>query len=177
MRHWTFDHLACRFATVPVTAAVIEDGKVLTDQRIGVVYLVKGTDGAVEQIVLPVYGKGLWSTLYGFLALKADPAANFPVTGITFYEHAETPGLGGEVDNPKWKAQWPGKTVYDENGAVVAGLKKGGIDPEDPFDKAHLVDALAGATITSNGVTDLIHYWLGDEGFGPFIAKLKAQEV
>jgi Na+-transporting NADH:ubiquinone oxidoreductase subunit C len=138
------------------------------------VYVIKDADGKREKLVLPVSGYGLWSTLYGYLVLGADLNT---VVGITFTDHGETPGLGGEVDNPKWKAQWPGKTVYDENGAVVAGLKKGGIDPEDPFDKAHLVDALAGATITSNGVTDLIHYWLGDEGFGPFIAKLKAQEV
>jgi Na+-transporting NADH:ubiquinone oxidoreductase subunit C len=138
------------------------------------VYVIKDENGAREKLVLPISGYGLWSTLYGYLVLASDLNT---VVGITFTDHGETPGLGGEVDNPKWKAQWPGKTVYDESGTVVAGLKKGGIDSNDPFDKAHLVDALAGATITSNGVTDLIHYWLGDEGFGPFIAKLKAQEV
>ena len=99
------------------------------------------------------------------------------VVGITFTDQGETPGLGGEVDNPKWKAQWPGKQIYDANGKVVAGLKKGGMDPSNEFDKDHLVDALAGATLTSNGVNHLIKYWLGDEGFGPFLKKLKAQKA
>ncbi len=136
------------------------------------VYLIKGNDGALEKVVLPVSGYGLWSTMYGYLVLGADLNT---VVGITFTEHGETPGLGGEIDNPKWKALWPGKKIYDDAGNVVAHLKKGGINKEDPLDVAHNVDGLAGATLTSDGVSHLVKFWLGDDGFGPFLKKLKAQ--
>lgn len=136
------------------------------------IYLIKDDAGTLEKVVLPVSGYGLWSTMYGYLVLGSDLNT---VVGITFTEHGETPGLGGEIDNPKWKAQWPGKKIYDDAGQVVTHLKKGGINPEDPVDKTHNVDALAGATLTGNGVSQLVRYWLGDEGFGPFLRKLKAQ--
>lgn len=134
------------------------------------IYLIKDDAGALEKIVLPVSGYGLWSTMYGYLVLGSDLNT---VVGLTFTNHGETPGLGGEVDNPKWKAQWPGKQIYNAEGVVVAGLKKGGVDPQNPHDQAHLVDGLAGATLTSDGVNDLIHYWLGPHGFGPFLNNLK----
>jgi Na+-transporting NADH:ubiquinone oxidoreductase subunit C len=136
------------------------------------VYLIK--DEAGEKVVLPVSGYGLWSTLYGYLVLDSDLNT---VVGITFTDHGETPGLGGEVDNPKWKAQWPGKHIYDDEGKVRAGLKKGPSKDDNPFDKQFLVDGLAGATITSNGVNYLIRFWLGDDGFGPFLTKLKSQRA
>lgn len=136
------------------------------------VYLIRGDAGELEKIVLPVSGYGLWSTMHGYLVLANDLNT---VVGITFTDHGETPGLGGEIDNPKWKAQWAGKKIYDDQGAVVAHLKKGGINPQDPVDAAHNVDGLAGATLTSVGVDYLVKYWLGNEGFGPFLKKLKAQ--
>lgn len=136
----------------------------------GKVYLIRGETGALEKVVLPVSGYGLWSTMYGYLVLGDDLNT---VVGITFTDHAETPGLGGEVDNPKWKAQWPGKKIYDGQGNVVAHLKKGGVDAANPADAAHAVDGLAGATLTSDGVNHLIKYWLGSDGFGPFLANLK----
>lgn len=141
--------------------------------RYAVVYLVKNAQGQVDSLVLPVNGYGLWSTLYGFLALKTDTST---VVGLGFYEHAETPGLGGEVDNPKWKSNWPGKQVFDGEGKVKIRLIKGSVDPAIP-DAAHQVDGLAGATLTSRGVTNLLNYWLGNNGFGPFLAKVKAQGV
>ncbi|HPQ94025.1 MAG TPA: Na(+)-translocating NADH-quinone reductase subunit C [Thiolinea sp.] len=128
------------------------------------IYLVRDAEGQVEKIILPVYGYGLWSTLYGFLALGSDART---VTGFGFYEHAETPGLGGEVDNPKWKALWPGKQVFDDQGRVDISLVKGG-----GGDNPHQVDALSGATLTSNGVSNLLHFWLGENGFGPFLEKI-----
>ena len=136
------------------------------------VYLINDPESGKQKIVLPVSGYGLWSTLYGYLVLEDDLNT---VVGITFTDHAETPGLGGEVDNPKWKGQWPGKQIYDDAGKVVAHLKKGGIDPANDFDRRHLVDGLAGATLTSNGVNRLVEYWMGEDGFGPFLTRLKAQ--
>jgi len=70
------------------------------------VYLVKDEQGKLQKVILPISGYGLWSTLHGFLALQGDVNT---IVGLGFYEHAETPGLGGEVDNPDWKAQWVGK--------------------------------------------------------------------
>lgn len=137
------------------------------------VYLAKNEQGVVDTVVLPVNGYGLWSTLYGFLALKTDLKT---VVGLGFYEHAETPGLGGEVDNPKWKAVWPGKQVFNDKGEVDIELIKGSVDPASPK-AAHQIDGLAGATLTSRGVSNLVNYWLGENGFGPFLAKLKEQGV
>ena len=142
--------------------------KVGRQANIAQVYLVRGDDGSYEKIILPVHGYGLWSTLYGFLALEADGNT---VAGLGFYEHKETPGLGGEVDNPRWKAMWPGKQVY-RDGEVALSLLKGSVDPDSP-DADWEVDGLSGATLTSRGVTNLISFWLGDEGFAPFLANLR----
>jgi Na+-transporting NADH:ubiquinone oxidoreductase subunit C len=130
-------------------------------------------EGRVEALILPIRGYGLWSTLYGFLALKPDLNT---VAGLGFYQHGETPGLGGEVDNPRWKALWPGKTLFDESGKPVIQIVKGGVNPSNPAAE-HQVDALSGATLTSRGVNRLLLFWLGDLGFGPYLAKLRQQGV
>jgi len=136
------------------------------------VYLVRGDDGDVEKIILPVHGYGLWSTLYGFLALEADGNT---VAGLGFYDHGETPGLGGEVDNPRWKMQWPGKKVFRDD-EVALKLAKGAVDPSDP-DEPWRVDGLSGATLTSRGVTNLVTFWMGDEGYAPFLENLRNGEA
>lgn len=126
-------------------------------------------NGKLDAIVLPIYGKGLWSTLYGFIALEADGRT---VRGITFYQHGETPGLGGEVDNPTWKAQWPGKVVLDTDGKPVIEVTKPGNATDD-----NQVDGLSGATITSSGVEKTVRYWLGEDAFGPYLDRIRASEV
>jgi Na+-transporting NADH:ubiquinone oxidoreductase subunit C len=135
------------------------------------VYLIRDPSGGPPKVVLPISGYGLWSTLYGYLVLEGDLDT---VVGITFTDHGETPGLGGEVDNPKWKAQWPGKRVHAQDGSVAIGLQKGDVDDADELQRAHRVDGLAGATLTSNGVNHMLAYWLGEQGFGPFLARLKS---
>lgn len=132
------------------------------------VYLVS-EGGQLQQVILPVYGKGLWSTMYGFLALSADLTT---VRGFGFYQHGETPGLGGEIDNKGWLAGWPGKSVYDAQGEVTLHLIKGPVDPGSP-DARHQIDGISGATLTSRGVSNLIAYWLGDNGYKPFLEKLR----
>lgn len=123
--------------------------------------------GAEETFILPISGKGLWSTLYGYLALEKD--AN-TIRGLTFYQHAETPGLGGEVDNPSWKAQWKGKTILDEKGNLVSiTVKKGKVDAGIANEKLHFVDGLSGATITCNGVNRFVRSDLTT--FKPFLAQ------
>lgn len=141
-------------------------------EKYSVVYIVE-TDGELDTLVLPVRGYCLWSTLYGFLALQEDLNT---VAGLGFYQHGETPGLGGEVDNPKWRSLWEGKKLYNEDGELAIQIVKGGVDPQSPNAK-YRVDALAGATLTSNGVNNLLHFWLGENGFGPFIANLRAGEA
>ncbi|MEN8260067.1 MAG: Na(+)-translocating NADH-quinone reductase subunit C [Pseudomonadota bacterium] len=140
-----------------------------TKAKYATVYLVK-KGGQIESIILPVHGYGLWSTMYGFLALAGDARM---VRSINFYDQAETPGLGGEIVNPDWRALWRGKTVYNEQGEPVLRLIKGSVDPNKPGAE-HQVDGLAGATLTSNGVTNLVRYWLGKNGFAPYLDKIRS---
>ena len=141
-------------------------------ERYSVVYIVE-ENGELDKLIMPVRGYGLWSTLYGFMAVQSDLNT---VTGLGFYQHGETPGLGGEVDNPKWRSQWQGKELFNDDGKLAIQVVKGGVDPQSPR-ADHQVDALAGATLTSNGVNNLLHFWLGENGFGPFIANLRAGEA
>lgn len=141
-------------------------------ERYSVAYIVE-TGGNIDTLILPVRGYGLWSTLYGFIALGSDLKT---VKGFGFYQHAETPGLGGEVDNPRWLAQWPGKQVYDDAGKVELVMLKGGANDGSP-QSVHRVDAIAGATLTSRGVEHLLHFWLGPNGFGPFLQNLRKGEA
>jgi Na+-transporting NADH:ubiquinone oxidoreductase subunit C len=133
-----------------------------------IVYFKRDGD-KIERIILPVYGKGLWSTMYGFIALDADLKT---VKSFGFYEQLETPGLGGEVDSEKWKAAWVDKLAFDEQGRPAIEVIKGtvqGTDPEAPY----RIDGIGGATITCRGVTNLVQFWLGHEGYGPLLEKLK----
>jgi Na+-transporting NADH:ubiquinone oxidoreductase subunit C len=133
-------------------------------------YIIKDEDGNTDNLVLPVEGMGLWGTLYGFVSLDQDLKT---IRGLTFYKHKETPGLGAEVDNPSWKAKWPGRKVYGADGEPQIAVIKGpaGSPEETPF----AVDGLAGATLTSNGVTNLLRFWLGDTGFGPYLSSLQPE--
>ncbi|MDB4308403.1 Na(+)-translocating NADH-quinone reductase subunit C [Porticoccaceae bacterium] len=135
------------------------------------VYMVEGEQG-IEKIILPIKGYGLWSTLYGFIALESDLET---VAGIGFYEHTETPGLGGEVDNPKWKSSWIGKQAYNQ-GELAITVLKGKADMSRAGSESQ-IDGLAGATLTTRGVDNLVRYWLGDQGFRPLINSLKTGEA
>ena len=110
--------------------------------------------------------------MYGFLALDADLRT---IRGFGFYEHGETPGLGGEVDNPLWKSQWQGKLAFDEAWETRITVLKGKVNPNNP-NAQFQVDGLSGATITARGVRDLLKFWLGEDGFGPFLAKMRISE-
>ncbi len=136
------------------------------------VYFVKEGDSA-GMMILPVNGYALWSTLYGFIALEADGQT---VYGISFYEHAETPGLGGEIDNPKWKSLWKGKQAYNEQGEVALEVIKGIVTADTP-NAEYKIDGLAGATLTSVGVSNLVKYWLGEQGFAPFLIKQRTAGI
>lgn len=134
------------------------------------IYLLRDTNGEIDKVILPIHGYGLWSTLYGFIALEENGNDIF---GLQFYEHAETPGLGAEVDNPRWKALWPGKKLMDESGDLQITVAK----TKPPAGEDYHIDALAGATLTTAGVHNLVRFWMGENGFKPFLEKLKAGDV
>ena len=119
-----------------------------------------------ESVVLPIHGYGLWTTLYGFIAIRRDLSE---VVGITYYDHGETPGLGGEVDNPGWKAQWPGKIPFAADGSLALEVLKAGAPQTNPTSQ---IDGLSGATITTKGVDKMLELWLGEHGYGPFLRQL-----
>jgi Na+-transporting NADH:ubiquinone oxidoreductase subunit C len=121
-----------------------------------------------EQVVLPVEGMGMWGMMYGFLAIDRDGNT---VRGLTFYEQKETPGLGGEISNPRWQALWVGRKAYDAQWEPRLTVVKGRAGP--PEKDAHRVDGLSGATITSQGVSHLVHFWLSREGYAPYLANLR----
>lgn len=146
--------------------------KIIRREKYAKVYLVNDS-GGFSKLILPVRGYGLWSTMAGFIALDKDLNT---VIGFGFYDQKETPGLGGEVDNPKWKSLWVGKKIYSESGEVKIDVAKGSVDPNMP-DAEYKVDGLSGATLTSNGVENLLHFWMGEKGYKPFIDNLKNGEA
>lgn len=129
------------------------------------VYLVSD-DAGLSEIILPVYGAGLWSTMYAYLALEADGRT---VAALRFYEHAETPGLGDQVDRPDWRDLWAGKQIFDDSGDVRIEVVRGQVQPGPSA--VHQVDGLSGATLTARGVTNLLRYWMGPHGFGPYLER------
>lgn len=151
-------------------AAEADIAKINRRPKFMVIYFVKSA-GQVDKLILPVFGKGLWSTLYGFLALDRNLQT---ISGITFYQHGETPGLGGEIENPRWQQQWQGKQAFDNHGRVVIEVIRGVVNAESVA-AGHQIDGLAGATLTSRGVNHLIKYWLGEQGYGAFLARLKQE--
>lgn len=131
------------------------------------VFLVRG-EGGLETVILPTHGYGLWSTMYAYVALDSRGER---VKGVTFYSHAETPGLGAEIENARWRGSWIGKRLVDDAGQVRFDIAKG-LPAEAGAD--YHVDAISGATLTGNGVENMIHYWLGAQGYGPFLARLRS---
>lgn len=127
------------------------------------------TNGRPQLIVLPVYGRGFGSTLYGYIGLSGDAET---VIGLAFYEHGETPGLGALIDEPAWRRLWSGKKVWDADGEVGLGVARGPVVAGTP-EALHQVDGLTGATWTGQGVTNLLRYWLGEHGFGPYLKKIR----
>jgi len=134
------------------------------------IYLVRDEQQQIQEVILPIYGNGLWSMMYAFVALGTDGRT---IKGLTYYDHGETPGLGGEVENPNWRQQFIGKQVLDDSGHPALKVVKGGAHPGD----IHAVDGLSGATLTSNGVQHSFDFWMGELGFGPFLKRVRDGEL
>ena len=166
-----FDQRAASIDSASSVAAPDNVAGVMRLPNEALVYEVRDETGRLDLVVLPVEGLGLWGTLYGFFALESDLRT---IRGLTFYEHKETPGLGGEVDNPRWKALWPGRLAFGDDLSPAVAVVKG---PAGSVDEApYAVDGLSGATITSRGVTNLLRFWLGPDGFGPYLTRLRNDE-
>jgi Na+-transporting NADH:ubiquinone oxidoreductase subunit C len=137
-------------------------------EKYSLVYLVQKED-QIDQIILPVRGKGLWSTMYGYISIDADLTT---IRGISFYEHGETPGLGGEIENEKWLFGWQNKKIYDHNNSMSLRVVKGKVTTTDEAAE-YQVDGISGATMTAEGVNNLMQFWFGDHGFKPFFDRLQ----
>lgn len=123
------------------------------------VFVKNDANGNPELMVLPIHGYGLWGTIYGFLTLESDLNT---IKGISWYSHKETPGLGARIEEKKWRDQWQGVNAYNEQGEVEVGVGKG-----------KPIDGISGATLTSKGVNNLVQFWLGDQGYKPFLDNLR----
>ncbi|MEM8703139.1 MAG: Na(+)-translocating NADH-quinone reductase subunit C [Pseudomonadota bacterium] len=166
----TFDDLAA--ADDPQTSIALEDdpASIGRQSKFVTIYLLRNDDGSLDKVILPIHGYGLWSTLYGFITVEENGNDIF---GLQFYQHAETPGLGAEVDNPRWKSLWAGKRLSDDDGTLQITVAK----TPPPAGSDYHIDALAGATLTSVGVDNLVRFWMGKAGYQPFLANLKSGEI
>ncbi len=151
-------------ATINTEFEKIEKVPTETSRGERIVYIVKH-NGNITHYIFPVEGKGLWSTMYGFLALSADFRT---VRGMGFYDHGETPGLGGEITNPGWLASFNDKIAFDKNMVPKLQVLKGEVDLTSDSAK-YQIDGLSGATLTTKGVDALIKFWLSEEGYLPFV--------
>jgi Na+-transporting NADH:ubiquinone oxidoreductase subunit C len=161
-----------RLAVHPEYGMAIPEGKDIA--RIGRmpkymrIFIIRERGGEkIEKYAFPIYGQGLYSTMRGAIALKPDLVT---VDSISFYEHAETPGLGGEIENTQWKNSWRGKTALDADGKILIEVLTGAVNPASPR-AASQIDGLSGATRTTRGVDQLVKFWLGEDGYGPFLNK------
>lgn len=140
--------------------------------RYAVVFIV-GEAATPQRIILPFHGQGMWSTIYGYLALDGDLNT---IADITFTEQGETAGIGDQILRPDWQARWRGRKLYDEGGVLSLRVADGAVDDNAPG-AAYRVDAIAGATVTTNAVTAMVQYWFGPHGFEPFLQNLQAGEA
>lgn len=127
------------------------------------VYLA-GKQGAPGLLVVPVDGKGMWSTLYGYLALEADLNT---VHRLVIHGHGETPGIGDRIQSPEWLAQWAGKRLRDD-----AGRLRIQVSADATVADEHRVDVITGATITSQAVGRMVRQRLGPEGYQAALLEL-----
>ena len=132
------------------------------------VYLV-WKDGELDRVVLPIRGAGMWSMMYGYIALESDFNT---IAGVLFYEQNETPGLGDQIATPHWQNKWVGKQLYDEQGEMLFRIAEGPVTA-GASGADYQVDALTGATVTANAVTALMRYWFGPNGYGPLLERLR----
>jgi len=130
-------------------------------------YLAEANGGQIY--IIPLLGKGLWGPIYGNIALKEDMNTVF---GAEFGHDKETPGLGAEIQGREFAAQFPGKTIFTEDGKFYSiTVKKGGANTMPQAEQIHGVDAISGGTITSDAVTKMLENCLDS-----YVAYFKSQQ-
>ncbi|MGR8947201.1 MAG: Na(+)-translocating NADH-quinone reductase subunit C [Gammaproteobacteria bacterium] len=125
--------------------------------------------GRLHYVLLPINGAGMWSTIYGYIVLGADLNT---VAGVSFHEHGETPGIGDKIQDPKWLAEWRGRVIYQDNKPAFEIVKRSTGAPT-----IYQVDAITGATITSESTGRMVRYWLGEHAFQPYLERLRREEA
>ena len=129
----------------------------------------KFNKAVLDRVVLPIHGKGMWSTLYGYLALNADLNT---VASLVIYQHGETPGIGDLVQEPQWLARWGGKKIYDSSGTLRITVSTDKAIPDQ-----HRIDSITGATVTSKAVGSMVRHWMGPNGYAQVITQLKSEKI
>jgi Na+-transporting NADH:ubiquinone oxidoreductase subunit C len=167
---YTFD--GRKAATDPELSVAVPSGEDVASlgrrSRYKTIYLV-WKDGELNRVILPIRGAGMWSMLYGYIALESDFNT---IAGVMFYEQNETPGLGDQIAKPHWQAKWVGKKLYEDTDDVLFHVAEGPV-AAGASGAEYQVDALTGATITANAVTALVHYWFGPNGYGPLLERMR----
>lgn len=128
-------------------------------------------DDELHRLILPVVGQGMWSTLYGYVALENDYNT---IAAATFYEQAETAGLGDKITDPDWLALWEGRALFGADGGFRFRIAAGPVEPGSAA-AAHEVDGISGASVTGGAVTRLVEYWFGPNGYAPFLERLRTE--
>ncbi len=173
-KRWTPDDIQSIFKknirslVVDKMGNIIDNNQINKEPDFNVNYYPIYTDqenGVTKGYAIPISGKGLWSTLYGYFAIEPD---GITAKGITFYAHKETPGLGGEVEKPWFQKNFIGKKFINESGKLIGiEVVKGKSDPENLYQ----VDGISGATVTSKGVEKFL---LNDlKKYEPFFKKIR----
>ena len=170
----TFD--AERAASKPATSVAIPADLDLAGLKrralLAQVYLIRGSGGVIELVILPVSGRGYQSTLRAWLVLDGDART---VRALKFYQHGETPGVGARIEDPEWEAQWQDLSAYDDDGVLRIGVRSHGGGYSD--DAQYQVDGISGATRTAQGVDGMLRFWMGDFGFGPFLQRIREERL
>lgn len=148
-------------ALLPIAESA-DTARIGTKPRLMPIYLSPETG----RVILPFFGRGMWSTISGYLSLEADLDT---IAGIAIYSHGETPGIGDRIENLAWLSSWRGKTVYGPDGRVALRIGDSTAAPE------HRIDAITGATLSVTGVHRSLLFWLGPDGFGPILDELRSE--
>lgn len=125
-------------------------------------------DGELRLVILPVVGSGYQSTIRANLALEGDLNT---IAAFSVLEQGDTPGLGARIEEESWQALWPGTLIAGPDGEIRIKVAQGGATND--FE----VDGITGASRTGAGVTNMVRFWLGPDGYGPVLDKLESGEL
>ena len=157
----------------PMVAEKVNVGKnykMAPENRLFPVFIfhAEGNPDPAESYILPVYGAGLWDEIWGYVALQTDLST---IEGVTFSHKGETPGLGARITSPDVQQRYKGKEIFDESGNLQSvSMQKG--EGKDYSGDTHKVDGMSGATITANGVNNMLKNYL--QYYSAFLTSQKS---